>query len=290
MADSSTSAARVAPHADDAGESVPEIPSSGRPVSHAPVEGDSVTDNTDGSVEDNSVAGNSVVGNPLVDNLAEDNLATEIVHGVPETVEVSRHPDPSIGDSDLSLADIGRRRSHPVQWSVYAVGVLTAIILPYWLGRMMAVRQTDWLISHMPPVTVEGVALVSWMVTVVMFSGLGLAIVESSRWLWRIVFAVGLAVEQLIAGVGLLKFDFWNSTYVIYGEHAQFANAANVGIMAAGFAVTIYAILFVGLLVLIPKRSRLNVLTRSWSSFILFFVIEVLAYLVVVFSGLLYVF
>jgi len=39
--------------------------------------------------------------------------------------------------------------------------------------------------------------------------------------------------------------------------------------------------------VTIKKESPLNVLTRSWASFILFFVIETIALLVVMFGGLL---
>ena len=37
----------------------------------------------------------------------------------------------------------------------------------------------------------------------------------------------------------------------------------------------------------IKKESKLNVLTRSWASFILFFVIELVALGVVLFGGLL---
>ena len=48
-----------------------------------------------------------------------------------------------------------------------------------------------------------------------------------------------------------------------------------------------YAVVFVGLLVLIKKTSPLNFLTRSWASFILYFAIEALALLVVLFGGLL---
>ena len=46
-------------------------------------------------------------------NEQEPNEATEIVGGKVETVEVSRHPEASIPETDLSLADIERRRSHP---------------------------------------------------------------------------------------------------------------------------------------------------------------------------------
>lgn len=45
--------------------------------------------------------------------------------------------------------------------------------------------------------------------------------------------------------------------------------------------------MFVGLLVIIRKTSPLNVLTKSWASFILYFVIETIALLVVLFGGLL---
>ena len=75
----------------------------------------------------------------------------------------------------------------------------------------------------------------------------------------------------------LLSFNFWNATYVMYGEAAGLANAANLGIIAAGFGVAVYAVLWVGLLVCIKKESKLNVLTRSWASFLLFFAIELVA-------------
>ena len=50
-------------------------------------------------------------------NEQEPNEATEIVGGKAETVEVSKHPEASIPETDLSLADIERRRSHPLRWA-----------------------------------------------------------------------------------------------------------------------------------------------------------------------------
>ena len=184
-------------------------------------------------------------------NMADEtnnNEATELVGDHVETVDVSKHPDPSIPVTDLSLADIERRQSHPVPWAVFIVAVLAAIIAPYWLGRSLA---------------------------------------ESRNWLCRIVFVVGLAAEQFIAGLSLLKLNFWYSTYVVYGDSAQLPNAANLGIIAAGVGVAVYAVVWVGLLILIKKDSPLNVLTRSWASFILFFAIETAALLIVLFGGLL---
>ncbi|MCH9276418.1 hypothetical protein JS533_009095 [Bifidobacterium amazonense] len=217
----------------------------------------------------------------------EPNEATEIVDGKVEEVEVSRHPDPSIPVSDLSLADIERRRFRPVYWGVYLVSVLAAIIAPYWLGRMLAVRHTDWLVSHMSVFDQRGLVFLAWTVTLVTLTGLGMAVVESKTWLWRIVFVIGLAAEQFIAGLSLLKLDFWYSTYVVYGDAAPLANATNLGIIAAGFGVAAYAVLWVGLLILIRKDSPLSVLTRSWASFIMFFAIEAAALLIVLFGGLL---
>ena len=49
----------------------------------------------------------------------ERNTATEVVDGVVETVDVSKHPTASIEPSDLSLADIERRKSHPVRWILF---------------------------------------------------------------------------------------------------------------------------------------------------------------------------
>lgn len=97
---------------------------------------------------------------------------------------------------------------------------------------------------------------------------------------------IGLAAEQLIAGLRILKIDFWYATYVVYGESSALANAANLGIISVGIGVAVFAVLWVGLLVTIKKESLLNVLTRSWASFI-FFVIETIALLVVMFGGLL---
>ena len=216
-----------------------------------------------------------------------DNKATEVVGGVVETVDVSKHPTASIEQSDLSLADIERRKSHPVRWALFMALALVAMIAPYWLGRVVAVRDATWMVEHLGFLDPKGVALISWTVTVAALTGLGLMVADTKKWLWGGVFVVGLAAEQFIAGVCLLSFNFWNATYVMYGNASGLANAANLGILAAGFGVAVYAVLWVGLLVCIRKESKLNVLTRSWASFLLFFVIEVAALSIVMFGGIL---
>jgi hypothetical protein len=226
---------------------------------------------------------------PQAPQASTANTAIEIIDGAIATVDVSKHPVASIPESDLSLADIERSRSRPLQLGLYIAVILVALIAPYWLGRTLAANRTAWLVSHLNLLNAQGVAFVSWTVTLLAVTGLGLMIVDVHKWLWRTVFAVSLAAEQFIAGLCLLRFNFWYSTYVVYGESAGLANAANLGIIAAGFGVAVFAVLWVGLLVLVRKDSPLNVLTRSWASFILFFVIELIA-LAVVLGALLYMF
>lgn len=209
------------------------------------------------------------------------NTATELIGDSIAIVDVSKHPVASIPESELSLADIERSRSRPLQRTIYIVIVLIALIGPYWLGRSFAANRTDWLVAHLNLFNAQGVAFVSWTVTLMTLAALGLMVVDVHKWLWRTVFAISLAAEQFIAGLCLLKFNFWYSTYVVYGESAGLANAANLGIIGAVFAVAAFAVLWVGLLVLIRKDSPLNVLTRSWASFILFFVIESIALAIV---------
>lgn len=202
-------------------------------------------------------------------------------------VDVSKHPTASIEPSDLSLADIERRKSHPVRWILFMALVLLAMIAPYWWGRDIAVRDASWMVANLNFLDPKGVALISWTVTIVALTGLGLMVADAKKWLWGTIFVIGLAAEQFVAGMCLLSFNFWNATYVMYGEAAGLANAANLGIIAAGFGVAVYAVLWVGLLVCIKKESKLNVLTRSWASFLLFFAIELVALAVVLFGGLL---
>ena len=218
---------------------------------------------------------------------AKSNKAAEAVDGAVETVDVSKHPTASIERSDLSLADIERRESHPGRWVLFIVLVLAAMIAPYWWGRAIAVKDATWLVAHLSFLNPRGVALISWTVTIMTMAGLGLMVADAKKWLWGTIFVIGLAAEQFVAGLCLLSFNFWNATYVMYGNASGLANAANLGIIAAGFGVAVYAVLWVGLLVCIKKESKLNVLTRSWASFIRFFVSELGALGVVLFGGLL---
>ncbi|KFI44789.1 hypothetical protein GA0061078_0928 [Bifidobacterium bohemicum] len=215
------------------------------------------------------------------------NEVVEIVEGKVEKVSVSKHPEASIPQTELSLADIQRSQSHPVRWAVFFTALFLAIIAPYWIGRNLAVDHTARVMRVLGIFAPRGLAFVSWTVTVVLFATVALSIVEEHAWLWRVLMLFVLTVEQLMAGVCLLRFDFWHSTYVVYGERSALPDAVNLGIVAALFAVAVYAVLFVGLLIGVKRTSPLNVLTRSWAAFLMFFVIEVVALLIVLFGGLL---
>ena len=188
---------------------------------------------------------------------------------------------------ELSMADKERKSWNKGAWITFIVALLAAIVVPYGAGRLLAMNNTEWIVRHIGVIEPRGVALLSWVVTVVVFTSLAMAVMETHRVFWRVIFIVSLAVEQLIAGVALLRLNFWYSTYVVYGNASEPINAANLGIIAAGMGVAVFAVIYVGLLVLIRKDSPLNILTRSWSALTLFFVIEIIALAIVLFGGLL---
>ncbi|BDR54084.1 hypothetical protein KIMH_01950 [Bombiscardovia apis] len=200
--------------------------------------------------------------------------------------EVSAHPEATIAESQYSLADIGRRKAKPIRWVIFTGAALLATILPYWFGRTLALNHTAGVLRLVSAIDPRGIALISWTVTLVGLVGIGMSIVEYSAWFWRIVFVIGLAAEQLIAGLCLLKINFWYSTYVVYQQSAVLANAANLGILAAISAMGIFAVLFVAILIAVKKDSPWNALTHSWSAFTMFFIIELAAILIVLFGGL----
>ena len=101
--------------------------------------------------------------------------------GVVETVDVSKHPTASIEPSDLSLADIERRKSHPVRWILFMALVLLAMIAPYWWGRDIAVRDASWMVANLNFLDPKGVALISWTVTIVALTGLGLMVADAKE-------------------------------------------------------------------------------------------------------------
>ncbi|WP_416174634.1 hypothetical protein [Bifidobacterium crudilactis] len=190
-------------------------------------------------------------------------------------------------DRKLSLADIERRRSKPLGWVFFIIGLLIAIVAPYGVGRFLAVRHTGMLVRYLDVFEPRGIALIAWVAAFLAIVSIAMCIIEARSWTWRILLLVTVSAEQFIAGLCLLKMSFWYSTYVVFGDKAYLANAANLGIIAAGLGAAVFAVLFVAILVLVKKDSPLNILTRSWVALSVFTVIEVLALLIVLFGGLL---
>ena len=198
-----------------------------------------------------------------------------------------RRTDPNASHPrSLSMAERERSEWHKGRWIMFIVALLAAIIVPYWAGRQLAMAGTQTVVDAVSPIDPRGAALIAWVVTSMTFMTLGMAVMETRKVIWRVLFILLLAVEQLISGVGLLRLNFWYSTYVVYGDAAAPINAANLGILASAIGLAVFAVLYVGLLVLIRKDSPLNVLTRSWSALAIFFVIELVALAVVLFGGL----
>ncbi|OZG52493.1 teichoic acid transporter [Pseudoscardovia radai] len=185
-------------------------------------------------------------------------------------------------ESRMSYADIKRRHTRPKSWLLFLVCLLAAIMVPYGIGRWLAFHRTAQITQVLAGIEPRGIALVSWGVTVFCFVFLLMAFMENMALRWTALFLVMLAGEQFIGGMCLLRARFWYSTYVVYGTEAGVANGANVGVLAAGVGLAVFALLYVLVLVLVDKRSPLNVLTKDWAALLTFLVIETIAYVAAV--------
>ena len=239
---------------------------------------------TSGKADRSSVSSASSAPSTTIPTAEQRRLAH--LDGPESSNPASAHPEATIAESEYSLADIERKKARPIRWVIFALAILLAIILPYGYGRSLAINHTQGVLHYASVMDPRGIALIAWMVTVLAFMGIGMSIIESQSWFWRVVFVVGLAAEQLIAGLCLLKMNFWYGTFVIYQHQAVLANAANLGIIAAGLGVAVFSILFVAILVCVKKDSPWNALTHSWSALSMFFIIELVAIAVVLFGGI----
>lgn len=186
----------------------------------------------------------------------------------------------------VSLAEQKRKHRHPGAWVVTILVILVAMIVPYWFGRDFSINHTDAVLKVLKTFDPRGLALISWVVVVVIFASVGLAINGWLRKLWILVAILSFSAEQFLAGLSLLKSNFWYSTYVVFHAHAVYANAINLGIIAAVAGLVVFAVVFVAILVLIKRTSPLNVLTRAGSALSCFLIIELAALFIVLFGGI----
>ena len=111
-------------------------------------------------------------------------------------------------ESELSIADISKLHSNPKRWVLYFAILLVAVVVPYWAGRTLAVQHTAWVVKNFSGLSAQGVVFIAWVTTVATATALAMALIESSRWLWRFLFVVFLTIEQFISGLCLLRLSF----------------------------------------------------------------------------------
>ncbi|MFD0704331.1 hypothetical protein ACFQY8_00995 [Alloscardovia venturai] len=190
-------------------------------------------------------------------------------------------------DKRISIADAQRaKKTKP--WVIALVTLLGILVVtvPYGLGRNTALRYTGWTIWFLSHAQPQGWALVSWSVTVVAMLAFALAIIETAWSTWGIVAYVAFGVEQYLSGLALFKPNYWWGAKVIFGSSDIYANGISAGIMCSAIALGVFAAIYFVTLIFIKKSSPLNVLTRSWAAFILFFIVEIGALVVAMFGGL----
>lgn len=182
----------------------------------------------------------------------------------------------SSAQGGISIADVQRRRTHPVRTTIILLVALAVITIPFGVGRHFAFVHTKEVISFMTPITPSALVVLTWSITILCMLSLVQAVIESSWRLWGSIFLTFLALEQFISGVTLLGPQYWYGTAIVFGKDSVYPNACNAGILSAALCLGIFAAVYVLSLVLIKKDSKLNILTRSWSALFIFFIVEVI--------------
>lgn len=188
--------------------------------------------------------------------------------------------------SNLSVADVQKRQSHPVRIGVFVILTILALTLPYGLGRHLALEKTSSLIRLVSAYDPSSGALLSWAITTLTFMATGMLLADSKRTLWGIITLLAFSLQQFLCGIGLVKTGFWHATAVVYGRAAGYANALNIGVFASGVGLALFLIIYLILLLAVKKTSSLNILTRSWMALLFLFLVEVLVLLICYLGGI----
>ncbi|TCD53736.1 hypothetical protein EJ419_07150 [Alloscardovia theropitheci] len=190
-------------------------------------------------------------------------------------------------NEQISIADAQRsKKSSPWKYALVAALVLLVVTLPYGLGRHNAVYNTSWTIWFLSQIQPIGWAIISWITMVVTMLGLALATIESSWKTWGVVAYITFACEQYLSGLAMYRPDYWWGTKVIFGSYASYANGINAAITTSVWGLGVFVVMYVIALFFIPKDSKLNVFTRSWTAFVAFFIVQICALIVAMFGGL----
>ena len=80
----------------------------------------------------------------------------------------------------ISVADVQRRRAHPVLIAVFTVLVLGAITAPYGAGRFLALEHTAEVSRALAPYDARSMVFLAWAVTTLTFMAFGMEIGRAS--------------------------------------------------------------------------------------------------------------
>ena len=105
----------------------------------------------------------------------------------------------------ISVADVQRRRAHPVLIAVFTVLALGAITAPYGAGRFLALEHTAEVSRALAPYDARSMVFLAWAVTTLTFMAFGMVFMDNRRVLWGFVALFLFSAQQFICGIALVK-------------------------------------------------------------------------------------
>jgi hypothetical protein len=162
--------------------------------------------------------------------------------------------------------------------------LLAVIIVPFWIGRELAVPYfLKFIISpslgfnllqslNLPT---EFFLIFSWLIICgMLFFVIDFVVVERFRLpkRWAL---IGLALVQFLSGFGFLRTDYANRTLIVFQDQAPKADAIDLGLLTGLLGFLIYVVLFV--LVMIISKKSLQFAFRSPQTVWFFFGSETIA-------------
>ena len=172
----------------------------------------------------------------------------------------------NISPDPISLPEKANPRHTKLKVTATIILLLVVTIVPYWIGRKMAIMRTSDLVAFFRQIAPMGWALAGWLIVTAIFICLGGALVFKKKLWWLLSALVLYCAVQFLSGSSLLKSNFWYATYVVYKRYSLFPNALNVGIITAVLGMFIFAVVFMVLLIFAKRNSRFSLLLKGWSA------------------------
>ncbi|MBQ5520485.1 MAG: hypothetical protein IIT91_00095 [Aeriscardovia sp.] len=191
----------------------------------------------------------------------------------------------NISPDPISLPEKANPRHTKLKVTATIILLLVVTIVPYWIGRKMAIMRTSDLVAFFRQIAPMGWALTGWLIVTAIFICLGGALVFKKKLWWLLSALVLYCAVQFLSGSSLLKSNFWYATYVVYKRYSLFPNALNVGIITAVLGMFIFAVVFMVLLIFAKRNSRFSLLLKGWSACAFFLVCELILICLVVLFG-----